>query len=85
MIRIDLNKLVGAPALAVMMALGAVATLAPVQHVAAQVRGLPDFTDLVEQVGPSVVNIRTVERARAGGAQGGQMRSEEHTSELQSH
>jgi serine protease Do len=27
------------------------------------VRGLPDFTDLVEQVGPSVVNIRTLERA----------------------
>ena len=28
------------------------------------VRGLPDFTELVELVGPSVVNIRTVERAR---------------------
>ena len=28
----------------------------------ASVRGLPDFTDLVEQVGPSVVNIRTVEK-----------------------
>ena len=26
-------------------------------------RGLPDFTDLVEQVGPSVVNIRTLETA----------------------
>lgn len=25
-------------------------------------RGLPDFTDLVEQVGPSVVNIRTTEK-----------------------
>ncbi|MDR0226198.1 MAG: DegQ family serine endoprotease [Burkholderiaceae bacterium] len=25
-------------------------------------RGLPDFTDLVEQVGPSVVNIRTLEK-----------------------
>ena len=35
---------------------------------AAVVRGLPDFTDLVDQVGPSVVNIRTVEKAssRAG-------------------
>jgi serine protease Do len=34
----------------------------------AQVRaqGLPDFTDLVEKVGPAVVNIRTTERARAG-------------------
>ena len=28
------------------------------------VRGLPDFTDLVEQVGPSVVNIRTLEKVR---------------------
>ena len=34
---------------------------------AQQVRGLPDFTDLVEQVGPSVVNIRTLERASADG------------------
>ena len=32
---------------------------------AALVRGLPDFTELVEQVGPSVVNIRTLEKARA--------------------
>jgi serine protease Do len=32
---------------------------------AAQARtGLPDFTELVERVGPSVVNIRTVERGR---------------------
>jgi serine protease Do len=29
---------------------------------AQQARGLPDFTDLVEQVGPSVVNIRTLEK-----------------------
>ena len=27
------------------------------------VKGLPDFTELVEQVGPSVVNIRTLEKA----------------------
>jgi serine protease Do len=27
---------------------------------------LPDFSDLVERVGPAVVNIRTTERARAG-------------------
>lgn len=32
----------------------------------AAARGLPDFTDLVEQVGPSVVNIRTTERVRPG-------------------
>ncbi len=30
----------------------------------AVVRGLPDFTDLVDQVGPSVVNIRTLDKAR---------------------
>ena len=38
---------------------------------AAQMRGLPDFTELVEQVGPSVVNIRTIERSRAGSSSGG--------------
>lgn len=27
------------------------------------VQGLPDFTDLVDQVGPAVVNIRTIEKA----------------------
>ena len=30
----------------------------------AQTRGLPDFTDLVDKVGPAVVNIRTTERAK---------------------
>ena len=38
---------------------------------AAVVRGLPDFTDLVEQVGPSVVNIRTLEKVRASDAANG--------------
>ncbi len=39
---------------------------APVGGVAApNMRGLPDFTDLVDLVGPSVVNIRTLERAKA--------------------
>lgn len=39
----------------------------------AQSRSLPDFTDLVEQVGPSVVNIRTLEKtsSRAGNGHGG--------------
>lgn len=32
---------------------------------AAAARGLPDFTELVEQVGPSVVNIRTTEKVTA--------------------
>lgn len=45
----------------------ALATLAvaPWQSAMAQVRTLPDFTDLVEQVGPSVVNIRTLERVNS--------------------
>ena len=34
------------------------------------VKGLPDFTELVEQVGPSVVNIRTLEKAVVREAQG---------------
>ncbi len=33
---------------------------------AAAPRGLPDFADLAEQVGPSVVNIRTLERVSQG-------------------
>lgn len=55
---------------------GAAQAQAPVP-VAPSVRGLPDFTDLVDQVGPTVVNIRTVERVRAGGAgRNGQMDEE---------
>ncbi len=52
-----------------------VATLAPTVPAWAQgpgaVRGLPDFTELVEQVGPSVVNIRTLEKNRGGSPHGG--------------
>ena len=36
-----------------------------------QVRALPDFTDLVELVGPSVVNIRTMEKVVQRGPLGG--------------
>ena len=39
--------------------------LMPAGPVVAQARALPDFTDLVEQVGPSVVNIRTLEKVSA--------------------
>jgi serine protease Do len=52
------------------LALGATLSLMPAQPVMAQVRGLPDFTDLVETVGPSVVNIRTLEKVKAGAASG---------------
>ncbi|RCW73932.1 serine protease Do [Pseudorhodoferax soli] len=59
-------------AMAWAMALTATLALAPHTPVLAQqVRGLPDFTDLVDQVGPSVVNIRTVERAAARPGPGG--------------
>src|SRR3954468_12228741 len=44
---------------------------APVQPAYAQAgRNLPDFADLVDQVGPAVVGIRTLERARPGGVPG---------------
>lgn len=47
---------------------------------APQPRSLPDFTDLVEQVSPAVVNIRTTERSRGAaagpGGGGGQMDEE---------
>jgi serine protease Do len=55
-----------------------VATISSVVSVAglplaayAQARALPDFTDLVEQVGPSVVNIRTSEKVSIHPNQGG--------------
>jgi serine protease Do len=39
-------------------------------------KGLPDFTELVEQVGPSVVNIRTLEKVRVPSQNGGGMDDE---------
>ena len=47
-------------------------TLAPVPALA-QARPGPDFTELVEQNSPSVVNIRTAEKVRAGTGSRGQM------------
>jgi serine protease Do len=47
-----------------------VVALAP-RPAQSQARELPDFTELVERVGPAVVNIRTVERGRAGAQAGG--------------
>jgi serine protease Do len=61
MIQIDWKKL-NACVLAGAMAATASVALVPVTSAVAQVRALPDFTDLVEQVGPSVVNIRTLEK-----------------------
>jgi serine protease Do len=44
--------------------------LAAVPVAAAGVAGLPDFADLVEKVGPAVVNIRTTERVPLQGGAG---------------
>lgn len=46
-------------------------TFVQAQTTAQSVRALPDFTDLVEQVGPSVVNIRTLEKVAVRDAQAG--------------
>jgi len=54
-----------------MVAMAATTSVLPVTPVWAQTRTLPDFTDLVDQVGPSVVNIRTLEKAKASSATGG--------------
>ncbi|MEP6964605.1 MAG: DegQ family serine endoprotease [Polaromonas sp.] len=53
-----------------LMALGATVALLPATPASAQTRTLPDFTDLVDQVGPSVVNIRTLEKVKASSAGG---------------
>jgi len=53
-----------------LLAAVAASTVLPVQSAWAQGRTLPDFTDLVEQVGPSVVNIRTLEKVKASGPGG---------------
>lgn len=64
MFQIDWKKL-NACVLAGACVLTTSAALLPVTSAMAQVRTLPDFTDLVEQVGPSVVNIRTREKVAA--------------------
>ena len=69
-------KNIRSAALLCSLALVSVATLVPSAPVWAQTRTLPDFTDLVEQVGPSVVNIRTLEKASAHAAQGNGMDEE---------
>ncbi|MEW9580880.1 DegQ family serine endoprotease [Paraburkholderia sp. DGU8] len=45
--------------------------LAPHTASAAPAANLPDFTDLVDKVGPAVVNIRTTTRVSNNGARGG--------------
>ena len=52
---------------ALLLAVAAGAAMTPLPAMA---QALPDFTELVEKVGPAVVNIRTTERARAGARSG---------------
>ncbi len=53
-----------------LMAMTAAVGVLPATPVWAQTHTLPDFTELVEQVGPSVVNIRTLEKLKASSAGG---------------
>ena len=85
MFRLD-SKNVRSGGLAVALAIAGAAAFTPVTPAhaqsAPQPRSLPDFTDLVDQVGPAVVNIRTVERARSlasagSGGSGGSSQDEE--------
>jgi len=55
-----------------MLASATVALVMPTQAVA-QTRQLPDFADLVEQVSPSVVNIRTLEKVAGRQGSAGQI------------
>ena len=69
--KIFMHKTLRTFLVALTMSTGAFVATAPLQSAMAQARALPDFTDLVDQVGPSVVNIRTMEKAAARSTQGG--------------
>ena len=61
----------GSAILSALMFAGASLMSSPAAMAAAPVQtpvvtGLPDFSDLVDKVGPAVVNIRTTERIRLG-------------------
>jgi serine protease Do len=70
MLNIDARKF-RSSLLACAMAVSAAGAVMPVTPAVAQVRALPDFTDLVDQIGPGVVNIRTLERVAQRGSGGG--------------
>lgn len=61
------------PLAAALISFSAAVALVSPAPAQAQARALPDFTDLVDQVGPSVVNIRTTEKVHGGGARSGQV------------
>ena len=67
MSRMDWKITLRSCALAVAMAFAGAVAFTPATPAFAQSApqprtGLPDFTELVDQVGPAVVNIRTLER-----------------------
>ena len=64
-------------AAAVMVGACVFASVVPATPVWAQNRTLPDFTDLVEQVSPSVVNIRTSEKSKTAAVGGGSSAEEQ--------
>ena len=69
-----LNALTTAGMLAIAGAVGVGSISLSPMHAHAQTataRGLPDFADLAEQVGPSVVNIRTLEKVSSQPTAGG--------------
>lgn len=63
-------KTLNAGIFAGVLAICATGVVLPITSAHAQVVGLPDFTELVERVGPSVVNIRTLEKVTARNAVG---------------
>ena len=63
-------KTLNAGVFAGVVAVCATGVLLPASSAHAQVVNLPDFTGLVEQVGPSVVNIRTLEKVKPRNATG---------------
>ena len=65
MLKFERNKLRSC-LMACALAVVSTTALLPPSPAFAQARVLPDFTDLVDQVGPSVVNIRTVEKVTQG-------------------
>ena len=69
MIRLNFNRLFALALSGVLLTTTSTALL-PMSPAQAQARALPDFTDLVEQVGPSVVNIRTLEKVSAEAGSG---------------
>lgn len=81
MFRMDWKKL-RSYGVAMALAVAATVALMPAKPLVAQSapqpRSLPDFTDLVDMVGPAVVNIRTLERSRSSSGAGpsGQMDEE---------